>query len=44
MPKRYAELADWWPLRSAPEDYAGEAVVPGDALAAACARLVAVKR
>ena len=44
MPKLDAELADWSPSRSAPADYAGEGGVHDDALAAACAHLVAVKR
>jgi SAM-dependent methyltransferase len=36
MPKLYAELADWWPLMSAPEDYAEEAAFYRQALIAAC--------
>ena len=38
MPKLYDELADWWPLMSAPADYEEEAVFYGDQLAGACAR------
>jgi SAM-dependent methyltransferase len=38
MPKLYEELADWWPLLSAPEDYEEEAAFYGDVLAGACAR------
>ena len=38
MPKLYDELADWWPLMSAPADYEEEAGFYGAALAAACAR------
>jgi SAM-dependent methyltransferase len=34
----YAELADWWPLLSAPEDYAEEAAFYRQALVAASAR------
>jgi SAM-dependent methyltransferase len=37
-PKLYHELADWWPLLSAPEDYAEEAAVYGDMLLASGAR------
>lgn len=33
MPKLYDELADWWPLMSAPEDYQEEAAFYADALA-----------
>jgi SAM-dependent methyltransferase len=36
MPKLYEELADWWPLLSAPEDYAEEAAFYGKALIEAC--------
>jgi SAM-dependent methyltransferase len=36
--KLYADLADWWPLMSAPEDYEEEAAFYGSALAAACSR------
>jgi Methyltransferase domain len=36
MPKLYDELASWWPLLSAPADYAEEARFYGDALTAAC--------
>jgi SAM-dependent methyltransferase len=38
MPKLYEELADWWPLMSAPADYEEEAAFFADALARACAR------
>lgn len=38
MPKLYDELASWWPLLSAPHDYAEEAAFYGDALASACWR------
>ena len=38
MPKLYDELADWWPLMSAPDDYEEEAAFYAAALAAACAR------
>jgi len=38
MPKLYDELADWWPLMSAPADYEEEAAFYAAALAAACAR------
>jgi len=38
MPRMYEELASWWPLLSAPADYAEEAAFYGDALAAACDR------
>lgn len=37
-PKLYAELAAWWPLMSAPEDYAEEAEFYGLMLVQACAR------
>ena len=33
-PRLYTELADWWPLLSAPEDYAEEAAIYADLLAA----------
>ena len=33
-PKLYNELAEWWPLMSAPGDYVEEAMVYGDMLAA----------
>ena len=33
-PKLYNELADWWPLMSAPEDYVEEATVYSDLLVA----------
>ena len=36
MSKMYNELASWWPLLSAPEDYAEEAGFYGDLLAQAC--------
>lgn len=35
-PRLYHELADWWPLLSAPEDYAEEAAFYADRLQAAC--------
>jgi hypothetical protein len=38
MPRLYDDLAAWWPLVSAPSEYAEEAAFYGDALAAACAR------
>ena len=38
MPKLYAELAAWWPLMSAPADYAEEAAFYADALTAAAGR------
>jgi SAM-dependent methyltransferase len=38
MPKLYDELADWWPLMSAPDDYREEAAFFAETLAAACAR------
>jgi SAM-dependent methyltransferase len=38
MPKLYEELAAWWPLMSAPADYAEEAAFFADALAGACVR------
>ena len=34
--KLYTDLADWWPLMSAPEDYEEEAAFYGTTLAAAC--------
>jgi SAM-dependent methyltransferase len=37
-PKMYAEFADWWPLLSAPEEYAEEAAFYWQALIAACDR------
>lgn len=37
-PKLYDELAAWWPLMSAPEDYAEEAEFYGRTLVEACAR------
>jgi hypothetical protein len=36
-PKLYTELAMWWPLLSAPEDYVEEAAFYQEALIAACA-------
>jgi SAM-dependent methyltransferase len=36
MPKLYEELAEWWPLLSAPEDYAEEAEVYRRVLRDAC--------
>jgi len=36
LPKLYRELADWWPVLSAPEDYAEEAAFYEKALGAAC--------
>jgi SAM-dependent methyltransferase len=36
--KLYSDLADWWPLMSAPEEYEEEAAFYGTALAAACSR------
>ena len=36
LPKLYRELADWWPVLSAPEDYAEEAAFYEQALRAAC--------
>lgn len=36
LPKLYRELADWWPVLSAPEDYAKEAAFCEQALRAAC--------
>ena len=38
MPKLYDELADWWPLMSAPGEYEEEAAFYAAALAGACAR------
>ncbi len=35
QPKLYHQLADWWPLMSAPADYAEEAAIFGEMLAAA---------
>jgi SAM-dependent methyltransferase len=37
-PKLYAELAEWWPLLSAPADYVEEAAFYQQALMAACER------
>jgi SAM-dependent methyltransferase len=37
MPRLYDELAEWWPLMSAPADYEEEAAFYGDRLAGACA-------
>jgi SAM-dependent methyltransferase len=36
--KLYSDLAEWWPLMSAPADYEEEAAFYGNALAAACSR------
>ena len=36
-PKLYTELAEWWPLLSAPAEYAEEAAIYLEALVAACA-------
>ena len=36
MPRMYDELADWWPLVSAPEDYAEEAAFFRGVIEAAC--------
>ncbi len=36
LPKLYRELADWWPILSAPEDYAEEADFYRQALTSAC--------
>ncbi len=36
LPRLYRELADWWPILSAPEDYAEEATFYAEALLAAC--------
>jgi len=38
QPKLYRELASWWPLLSAPEDYAEEAAFYQRAIIDACAR------
>jgi len=38
MPKLYGELARWWPLLSAPADYAEEAALYQQALLAACSQ------
>lgn len=38
MPKMYQELSEWWPLLSAPADYAEEAEFYGRALRDACER------
>lgn len=38
MTKLYSELAEWWPLLSAPEDYEEEAAFYTEALKRACAR------
>lgn len=37
-PRLYGELAAWWPLMSAPEEYVEEAELYGRALAGGCAR------
>lgn len=36
LPALYSELADWWPVLSAPDDYAGEATVYQRTLVDAC--------
>jgi SAM-dependent methyltransferase len=36
LPKLYTELADWWPILSAPADYAEEAEFYREAIAALC--------
>lgn len=36
LPALYSDLADWWPMLSAPEDYAGEAAVYQRTLVNAC--------
>ena len=36
LPKLYSELARWWPLLSAPEDYAEESAFYRQTLLAAC--------
>lgn len=38
MPRLYEDLADWWPLMSAPEDYAEEAAFYAATLVDSCAR------
>jgi len=38
LPALYRELADWWPLLSAPEDYAEEALFYERAILSACPR------
>jgi len=38
MPKLYEELAEWWPLMSAPGDYQEEAAFYAETLAGACVR------
>src|SRR3954454_16867433 len=38
MPKLYDELAEWWPLMSAPDEYEEEAAFYEEQLADACAR------
>ena len=38
MPKLYEELAEWWPLMSAPDEYEEDSAYYGEQLAAACAR------
>ena len=38
MPKLYEELADWWPLMSAPAEYEEEAAFYAAALSGACLR------
>jgi SAM-dependent methyltransferase len=36
--KLYSDLADWWPLMSAPDEYEEEAAFYGNTLAAACSQ------
>ena len=36
QPRLYSELADWWPLLSAPEEYAEEAAFHRQVLVSAC--------
>jgi len=38
LPKLYTDLADWWPLLSAPDDYEEEAAFYAERLTAACDR------
>jgi len=38
LPRLYTEIADWWPVLSAPEDYAEAAAFYREALLAACAK------
>ncbi|MCB0252885.1 MAG: class I SAM-dependent methyltransferase [Anaerolineae bacterium] len=37
LPSLYFDLADWWPMLSSPEDYAGEAAIYHRVLVEACA-------